>query len=97
MIIEKAHLHILPEHAAAFEAAWREAIPIFARTPICHGAELYRGIEQPLEYTLLVKWTSVADHDAFRQTEDFAKWRQLVGPHFAQPPSVSHIEPVENP
>lgn len=97
MIIEKAHLHIGADNVTAFEAAWREAAPIFARTPSCHGAALYRGIEQPSEYTLFVQWASVAAHEAFRKTEDFAEWRQLVGHHFTQSPSVSHMVAVETP
>ena len=57
--------------------------------------KLQRGIEHPGRYRLVVGWDRVEDHMVtFRESPAFQQWRALVGPYFASPPSVEHIETV---
>ena len=57
--------------------------------------ELHRSIEFPQRYWLFAKWDSVEDHTVgFRNSENFTKWRALVGPYFASPPQVEHTQLV---
>jgi heme-degrading monooxygenase HmoA len=95
MIQEIATLTIKPGAALAFEDAAAEAAPLFQKAPGALGFRLDRSIETPLEYTLTVAWATVEDHTVrFRNSEAFAKWRELVGPHFAEAPQVKHLEHV---
>ncbi|RQR75026.1 antibiotic biosynthesis monooxygenase [Burkholderia sp. Bp9012] len=93
MILEMASLEIDPSLAEQFEAAVRQALPLFARAHGCGGAELHRVIERSGGYLLVVKWDTVDDHMVhFRQSDDFQAWRQLAGPFFKSPPQVVHTE-----
>jgi len=93
MILEMASLEIDPSQAEPFEAAVRQALPLFARARGCGGAELHRVIERSGGYLLVVKWDTVDDHMVhFRQSDDFQAWRQLAGPFFKSPPQVVHTE-----
>ncbi len=95
MIYESATLTITPGSALAFEDAVAQAAPLFQKAPGALSFRLDRSIETPLEYTLTVGWATVEDHTiGFRNSEAFTKWRELVGPHFAQPPGVRHLEHV---
>src|ERR1051325_8803527 len=91
-VLEVALIDIQPGQEAAFSAAYRTGHPILAGTPGCRSVRMTRGVESPSRFTLLVEWDSVAAHEEnFRQTERFAQWRELIGPHFAGPPVVEHF------
>ena len=95
MIQEIATLTIKPGSAPAFEEAVAQAVPLFQQAPGAQSFRLDRSIETPLEYTLTVAWATVEDHTVgFRNSEAFAKWRELVGPHFAEAPKVKHLKHV---
>lgn len=89
MILETAEFAVTD--GPAFEAAVREARPLFLSSPGCHGLALHRVTEDPSRYRLLVRWERIEDHmETFRNSEAFGRWRALVSPYFAGPPSVTH-------
>lgn len=91
MILETAELAVTPGHEEAFEAAVREALPLFLASPGCQGLSLHQVIETPGLYRLLVRWSTLEDHtETFRGSDAFARWRALVTPHLAAPPSITH-------
>jgi heme-degrading monooxygenase HmoA len=93
MILEAATLSIAPERKREFEAAFVEARKIIAAMPGFISLQLQRGIETDGRYLLLVQWRSVEDHTiGFRQSPQFLRWRELIGPHFASPPAVEHYD-----
>lgn len=93
MILETAEFAVTD--GPAFEAAVREAVPLFLGSPGCGGVSLHRVIEEPGRYRLLVRWATIEDHTvAFRGSEAFTRWRALASPHFAQAPVVTHSEEV---
>jgi quinol monooxygenase YgiN len=95
MIIETARIDIKPGSEKDFEAAVAEAVPLFRAAKGCHGIQLQRSIEHPSRYFLIVQWETLEDHTvAFRNSEAFARWRALVGPHFAGPAEVQHVQAV---
>lgn len=95
MIYEIAEIQVKPDTNAAFEAAVREAIPLFKRAKGCEAMRLERCIERPDTYHLVVNWSTLENHTVdFRGSEDFQTWRALVGGFFAQPPKVEHMETV---
>lgn len=93
MIIEVAHLKVLPGHGAAFEAAVAKAVDVLAQAKGCLGLHLQRCVESPLEYEAIIRWHTLEDHTVgFRESDLFQEWRALVGPHFDGPPEVKHYE-----
>ena len=93
MIHEIAEIEVIECHEAAFEAAVAEAAPHFKAARGCRSFALNRSIEHLQRYRLTVGWDSVDDHVVhFRQGAGFQAWRGLVGPHFAAPPRVEHVE-----
>lgn len=93
MVRELARIDV-GQAGEVFEAAVADAGVLFEEAPGCHGMTLHRSIEHPGRYWLIVEWRSVADHEAFRASPAFAKWRALAGPHFVTPPTVEHLDQV---
>ena len=95
MVLEIGLIQVTPGSEDDFAAAYRKARPVLASTPGCRSVRMTRGIESPSRFVLLVEWDSVADHEqGFRQTDRFTRWRELIGPYFAEPPAVEHAEDV---
>lgn len=96
MILEHADIRIDPSQASAFE----EAILRGVNTVIAHakgfkGFKVNRSIESPGRYLLMIYWDTLEDHTVgLRGSAAFAQWRAIVGPFFAQPPVVEHLELV---
>jgi heme-degrading monooxygenase HmoA len=96
MILEHADIRIDPAKTSAFE----EAITRGARTVISNakgfqGFKVNRSIESPGRYILMIYWDTLEDHTVgFRESPAFAEWRAIVGPFFAAPPVVEHLELV---
>jgi heme-degrading monooxygenase HmoA len=96
MILEHAVLQVRAGSEADFEDATREALPIIESARGCHGAEFRRQLEDPTIYLLLVHWTSLQAHMAFRETELYARWRELTHPFYVGALNVTHFhEPLE--
>ena len=95
MILESAPLSVKPGQYGAFEKAFGEAQAIIASMPGYRGHELQRCIEREGQYLLLVRWDSVEHHEVgFRESPQYARWRELLH-HFYEPfPTVLHYERV---
>lgn len=95
MILERALIRVRPGEEAAFEAAFAEARQVILSAGGCRSAEVLRGVESPSLYLLLVEWASLEDHtEGFRGSALFTRWRELIGPYFAEPPDVEHFRPL---
>mgnify|MGYP001612955729 CR=1 FL=1 len=96
MILEIADIRIQPGQQAAFEEAiQRAASSVISQAAGMLGWTVSRGIESPERYTLQVVWATLEDHTVgFREGPLFAQWRAIIGPFFAQPPSVEHFSLV---
>ncbi|QDG65427.1 antibiotic biosynthesis monooxygenase [Pseudarthrobacter sp. NIBRBAC000502772] len=95
MIREIATLTITPGSETEFEAAVAQAAPLFQRAPGALSFMVERSIEDPAQYTLTVGWTTLEDHTVgFRGSQEFQQWRELVGPFFAAPPMVRHLQHI---
>lgn len=92
MILEIATFQIVPGQEADFERAFGRAAQVIAQAKGHLDHELLRSHEDPSQFVLLVHWRSLEDHtEGFRGSALFGQWRALLGPHFAQPPAVSHF------
>lgn len=91
MIIEHAVLSVTPGRESEFETAMLTALPIIESAPDCYGAEVRRQEEDRTTYLLIVRWSSVAAHVAFRETALFEQWRAQTHPFYARSAIVTHF------
>lgn len=89
MILEIAEFKIKPWEEQAFMEHVAAGIEIFRRAKGCEAVELRHSPEAPGEYRLLVRWTRLENHVVdFRESADFPVWRNLIAPHFVEPPVI---------
>lgn len=95
MILEVAHLDVIPGREADFEAAFAQAQRIIAAVPGYIEHSLQRCLEAPSRYLLLVRWQHLEDHTVtFRQSAEYQSWKALLH-HFYDPfPVVEHYAPI---
>ncbi len=95
MILEIADFAVLPGTDETFADAVRKGTELLSATPGFVSARLTRSIETPTRFVLLVTWDSVENHTVgFRESENFTRWRELIGPFFDGPPRVEHFDDV---
>ena len=95
MILEIADFRIVADRADEFPAAVEEGLQLVSATPGFHNAKLTRSIESPARFVLIIEWDDVEAHTVgFRESENFGKWRAIVGPFFDGAPFVEHVEVV---
>ncbi|MGI5129524.1 antibiotic biosynthesis monooxygenase family protein [Pseudonocardia sp. CA-107938] len=93
MILEIADFRVVADRADEFPAAVEQGLQHVAATPGFHNARLTRSIETPTRFVLLIEWEDVEAHVVnFRESENFGKWRAVVGPFFDGAPHVEHAE-----
>jgi len=91
LILEIAAIRVKAGQDGQFENAFREASRIISAAKGYRSHELVRSIENSGKYVLLVRWDSVESHmEGFRNSPDFKKWRELIGPYFEGAPEVEH-------
>jgi heme-degrading monooxygenase HmoA len=94
-MLEHALLAVTPGREEEFEASARLALPLLDTAEGCFGGEIRRQEEDGSVYLLLIRWESIAAHMAWRETDDFPKWRALTWPFYREGPSVTHFhEPI---
>lgn len=94
MVVEHAVISVTPGREQEFEELFPTARAVITAAQGCHWAELHRFVERPSVFLLLVGWTSVEAHEAFRASDAFGVWRGHIGPFFAGPPVVEHLTAV---
>lgn len=94
VILEHAHLGVLPGREEDFFVAFTEASSIIRSMDGCLGVRLLRCFETH-QFLLLVEWETLEHHTVvFRQSEQYQRWRALLH-HFYDPfPEVLHYEDV---
>jgi heme-degrading monooxygenase HmoA len=95
MVTEIADVRVLPDSQDTFPDAVAEGLKYVADTPGFRTARLTRSAETPTRFVLLIEWDSIEAHTiGFRESENFARWRAVVGPHFDGAPTVEHVTEV---
>lgn len=94
MTLEIAIFDITAGDEDAFADAYGRARHLVEGAEGCRTIRMTRGVESPSRFVLLAEWHSVDAHLRFRASDDFGRWRGLLGPHFAVPPVVEHFEDV---
>jgi len=92
MVRELAEIDVKRGHEADFEAAVAQAANYYLQSKGCLGLKLYRSLEQPTRYRLVVDWETLDDHMVdFRNSDAFVEWRRLATPFFANTPRIEHL------
>lgn len=92
MIRELAEIDIKSGHEGEFEAAVARASRLFLEAKGCRSFMIFRSMEQPSRYRMVIEWETIEDHMVeFRNSDAFLEWRRLAGPHFASTPRVEHL------
>ena len=95
MVLEIADFTVLPGIEDEFAAAVHQGLAYVSDTPGFRTARLTRSVESRSRFVLLIEWESLEAHTVgFRESENFAKWRALIGPYFDGPPRVEHFADV---
>jgi heme-degrading monooxygenase HmoA len=95
MVLEIADIAVLPGTEEEFADAVRKGIRYVSDTPGFRTARLTRGVESPSRFILLIEWDSVEAHTVgFRESENFGRWRGLIGPFLDGAPRVEHFDEV---
>jgi len=90
MMLEHALLHVSAGREQEFERSMAEALPIIESAPTVTGARFDARPRRSI-YLLLVRWSSVEAHLAFRRSELFERWRLLTHHFYSETPSVTHF------
>lgn len=93
MILELADIRIHPGQQAAFDEAIQRGVnDVISNATGFQGYKVNKGIENPERYILQIFWETLENHTVdFRQSPAFSQWRAIVGPFFAEPPTVEHF------
>jgi heme-degrading monooxygenase HmoA len=93
MILELADIHIPPGKQAEFDAAIQHGVEsVISKAQGFRGYKVNKGVESPERYILMIYWETLENHTVdFRGGPLFPKWRAIVGPYFAVPPTVEHF------
>ncbi len=95
MMLEHVVVDITPGREEEFESSALGALPILDTAAGCFGGEFRRQAEDGSKYLLLIRWESIAAHMAWRETEDFQRWRELTHHFYADRSAVTHFhEPL---
>lgn len=93
MVIEIADFRVIAERQDQFADAVAEGLKFAAETPGFRTARLTRSVETPTRFVLMIEWDTVEAHTVgFRESENFGRWRAVVGPFFDGAPNVEHFE-----
>lgn len=91
MIYEIAVLPVKPDRIDAFARAFGEVAHLLSRARGYQGHSLMQGIEQPSDFTLIVRWQSLEDHTPhFEASADHDAFMKGLQDHLAAEPRVQH-------
>ncbi|MCO5089642.1 putative quinol monooxygenase [Bosea sp. (in: a-proteobacteria)] len=89
--LELAQIDVLPSMEEAFCRELSELLPLIAAAEGCHGVAAYRSVEHPRRFRLMVNWSSIEDHIAFRSTEAVQRIRSVIGRYVQSRAETEHL------
>jgi heme-degrading monooxygenase HmoA len=94
MILETAFISVKPGEVENLIAVLPQAeAEVLRKAQGFISLSYQTGIERENTVLLTLLWETLEDHTVkFREGELFPKWREFIGPFFAEPPVVEHWE-----
>jgi quinol monooxygenase YgiN len=94
MVTEIAIFNALPGKEDELGQAILKGIEVIRQHPECISAQVERCIEQPGQYMLINRWTSLEAHTTdFRGGPLFPQWRSYINGLFEGSAVVRHYQP----
>jgi heme-degrading monooxygenase HmoA len=92
VLTERTEFVIKSGSEVAFGTAVTEhVLPLLQSVPGVASLSFGRGVENRRKFLLLVGWTNMAAHMAYRLTPASAELKRLIG-HFIESVSLEHFE-----
>ena len=85
MLVVHVHVHVKPEHVAAFNAATLANAAASLREPGVARFDVVRQSDDPTRFVLIEVYRSAAAPAAHKETAHYATWRDTVAPMMAEP------------
>lgn len=93
MVYEIATLPVRPEKVDAFGNAFAEVAHLLSHAKGYRGHMLARGIEQPDQFTLIVRWQTLEDHSPrFESSADHDAFMAGLENYLSGEATVQHIQ-----
>ncbi|WP_158605688.1 putative quinol monooxygenase [Amycolatopsis panacis] len=93
-IIELATMRAKAGRADDMGRALPVALSVIGEAEGCLAAAALRCVERPDEFVLRIQWVSVAAHEAFRETAEFAKYRAAFADHLGEVVGFAHYQVI---
>jgi heme-degrading monooxygenase HmoA len=96
MVTEIAIIDVKPGSEGQFAADFQNGgYNLLATTPGCLSTKMFQSHETPTRFIGVTEWESREAHlQNFRNTDRFARFGALLGPHLASPPVVEHFDDI---
>jgi heme-degrading monooxygenase HmoA len=89
-VLEIAHLTSPAGKGDDLERQLKSAVEQLVADPETKKVEVFRGVEKPDEFTLMITWSSIEAHQKWRTTDRRAKYREIVDPALGAPITAEH-------
>lgn len=94
-VVEIVNISSKSGEGDAFEHRLRSALDVFGAAPKTGRIEFFRGVEDPDAFVLNIEWDDVEAHMAFRDSDLFPRWRELIDDLLGGKPSGAHFTSIE--
>lgn len=93
--MEVIRYNVPDEKHKSFEEAYDQAGKYLRESEFCLGYQLLHGSDEPNNYIVLIRWTSMEEHiNGFRKSADFMPFFNLVKPFFNDIQEMKHYDLV---
>jgi heme-degrading monooxygenase HmoA len=93
-VLELAVVPVAEGAGSEYLRVMEGAMSYFTSHPGCRDIQVVQGVESPDTFTLIIEWDAVEAHMDFRETHEFAAYREAVGPLMASTPTFAHWRPA---
>ena len=92
MIVIRVNVKIKPEETENFKEFLQQEMKDVKQFSGCEHFHLYEDIYNPNAFLLYEEWQTLADFDAYRQSDFFKQNGEKLFPMMAQPPDSSYYQ-----
>jgi len=85
MLVVHVHVHIRPEHVAAFKTASLTNARASVREPGVARFDVVQQVDDPTRFVLVEAYRTPAAPAAHKETAHYLAWRDAVAPMMAEP------------